>query len=91
MSDQIATPKQQALPSTTSSTVSRRTFIKSTIAASTALAIAPAIHTSARAADEIVIGEGAYKYRVQHNWVQLPDQFTWQTTHNVAVDADNNL
>ncbi len=24
-------------------------------------------------------------------WAQLPDKFTWQTTHNVAVDKDNNL
>ena len=28
---------------------------------------------------------------MQHEWAQLPDQFTWQTTHNVAVDRDGFL
>src|SRR4029453_3797813 len=23
-----------------------------------------------------------------HNWAQLPDKYSWQTTHNVAVDRD---
>ena len=26
-----------------------------------------------------------------HDWAKLPDKFTWQTTHNVAVDRDSNL
>ena len=26
-----------------------------------------------------------------HDWPQLPDRFTWQTTHNVAVDKAGNL
>ena len=23
-----------------------------------------------------------------HDWPKLPDEFTWQTTHNVAIDAE---
>lgn len=69
----------------------RRTFLKNTAIASAAIALAPAIHTKARAADEIIIGSGDYKYRVKHHWPQLPDKYTWQTTHNVAVDSANNL
>jgi len=26
-----------------------------------------------------------------HDWPQLPDKYSWQITHNVAVDAANNL
>ena len=40
---------------------------------------------------QLVIGEGAHRYEVLHNWAKLPAQYTWQTTHNVAVDRDNNL
>lgn len=40
---------------------------------------------------EIVIGENEYQYRVYHHWPQLPDQYSWQTTHNVAVDRAGNL
>lgn len=40
---------------------------------------------------EVVVGEGNHRYRLVHHCVQLPSQYTWQTTHNVAVDAENNL
>lgn len=67
---------------------SRRSFLKT----SAALAVtAPAIFTSKRSAAQDVVGEGDYKFRCQHGWPQLPDQYSWQTTHNVAVDPDNNL
>ena len=34
----------------------------------------------------LVIGEGVHKYEVTHDWAKLPSQYTWQTTHNLAVD-----
>lgn len=68
--------------------VSRRSFLKSS--AVTAVA-APAILTAKRSAAQDVIGDGDYKFKCEHMWPQLPDRFTWQTTHNVAVDPDNNL
>lgn len=40
---------------------------------------------------ETVIGENEYQYRVYHHWPQLPDQYSWQTTHNVVVDRAGNL
>ncbi|MCB1093383.1 MAG: hypothetical protein KDL87_17730, partial [Verrucomicrobiae bacterium] len=47
---------------------------------------------SARAGESgSVIGEGEHRYEVLHGWAQLPDKFTWQTTHNVAVDKARNL
>lgn len=39
----------------------------------------------------IVIGSGEYQYEVTHHFPQLPSQFSWQTTHNVAVDHEDNL
>lgn len=69
------------------SSFSRRKFI----AASSAAVVAPAILTSKRTAAQDVIGSGDYQFRCEHAWPQLPDQYHWQTTHNVAVDPDNNL
>ena len=34
-----------------------------------------------------MIGDGEHKYEVLHYWPQLPDRYSWQTTHNVAIDA----
>ncbi|MFP6668647.1 MAG: twin-arginine translocation signal domain-containing protein [Pirellulales bacterium] len=71
--------------------VSRRQFLATTAAgAATALA-APAIHAANKARSQAVIGEGEHRYEVIHAWPQLPDKFSWQTTHNVAVDRANNL
>ncbi len=76
-----------------SSGVSRRQFLANTAAGAAVAMAAPAILTSkTRAADApIITGEGAHRFEVLHNWAQLPSQFTWQTTHNVAVDKDGNV
>lgn len=68
----------------------RRSFLKSTVAVA-ALAAAPRVATASKTSSEILIGEGEHKFRVQHHWPQLPDQYSWQTTHNVAVDKAGNL
>jgi hypothetical protein len=52
---------------------------------------APAIITGKRSAAQDVIGDGEFKFRCQHLFPQLPDRYSWQITHNVAVDPDNNL
>ena len=69
---------------------SRRGF---TVTAATALAAAagPAFARSRRLSAETIIGEGPYRYRVRHHFPRLPDRFTWQTTHGVALDAAGNL
>ena len=54
----------------------------------------PAIVTSKRSKSksrDTITGEGDYQYKVDHKWCQLPDMYTWQTTHNVAIDSANNL
>ena len=40
---------------------------------------------------QVIIGEGEHQYEVQHGFAQLPAKYTWQTTHNVAVDAEGLL
>ena len=39
----------------------------------------------------MVIGEGEHKFEVHHNWAQLPSRYSWQTTHNVALDKTGHL
>lgn len=73
------------------SSQSRRKFLTTTAAATATVLAAPSILTASKTDAETIIGEGAYRYRVHHNWAQLPDKFTWQTTHNVAVDKAGNL
>ena len=70
--------------------LSRRGF---TAAAATTLAAAaaPAFARSRRLGGETVIGEGAHRYRVHHQFARLPEPYTWQTTHGVALDAAGNL
>jgi hypothetical protein len=74
---------------------SRRSFLQSGLAG-TVVAGLPVIGGGGRAGSrtlrpEVVIGEGDFQYRVDHNWAKLPDRFHWQTTHGVAVDSGNNL
>ena len=38
-----------------------------------------------------VIGSGEHQYEVINDWPLLPAKYSWQTTHNVAVDRDENL
>lgn len=72
------------------SRVSRRQFIAST-AAIAAVTAAPAVWTSAKTLKPLVVGEGEHQFEVQHEWPQLPAKYSWQTTHNVAVDKAGNL
>src|SRR4051812_12629275 len=67
---------------------SRRRFLATSAAAALA---APRILTAKKSDTPLVIGAGEHKYEVQHYWPQLPDKYTWQTTHNVAVDREGLL
>lgn len=74
-----------------SSEATRRTFLKAAAAGTVATLAAPAILTAQKSDSEVIIGSGDYRYRVHHDWAKLPGQFTWQTTHNVAVDKAGNV
>ncbi len=71
----------------TSTHISRRRFLTT---AAVALA-APNVLTAQKSEQQLVIGTGTHRYEVLHNWPQLPDKYSWQTTHNVAVDREGLL
>jgi hypothetical protein len=73
-----------------SSQISRRRFV-STVATTAAAIAAPRVLTAQKSEPQLVIGTGAYRYEVLHNWAQLPDKYSWQTTHNVSVDREGLL
>ena len=75
----------------TAQSVTRRRFIGVNAAAVVTFAGAPHVVTASRTSNEVIVGDGDYRYRIEHAWPQLPDQYTWQTTHNVAVDSTGNL
>lgn len=75
---------------------SRRQFLTTSAAlaataGATSFLAAPRVVTARKTDSKLVVGEGDHKYEVQHDWPQLPDQFSWQTTHNVAVDKSGCL
>ena len=70
--------------------VSRRRFVASVATTTAALAM-PRVLTAQKSEKQLVIGTGEHRYEVLHNWAQLPDKYTWQTSHNVAVDRDGLL
>ena len=37
------------------------------------------------------LGGGDHVFEVEHDFLQLPDRYEWQITHNVAVDAEGRL
>jgi hypothetical protein len=70
--------------------ISRRRFV-STVATTAAALAVPRVITAQKTEKKQIIGEGAHRYEVLHNWPQLPDKYSWQTTHNVGVDREGLL
>jgi hypothetical protein len=70
--------------------IRRREFLQVAAGAAAAVA-APTILTAQKSDSPVILGSGAHRYEVLHNWPQLPDKFTWQITHNVAFDRAGNL
>lgn len=66
--------------------LNRRNFVAQTGAAALALAV-PTVITTRRTDGATIWGREPYRYEFIHNWAHLPEKYSWQTTHNVAVDA----
>ncbi|RMF38660.1 MAG: hypothetical protein D6753_15450, partial [Planctomycetota bacterium] len=73
-----------------SRSLDRRGFVRTSVAAGVAAATLPTRAAPPRTG-EVVIGEGDHRFRVHHDWPQLPEKYSWQTTHNVAIDRAGNL
>lgn len=77
--------KSRANPTT------RREFLSAAAVGTAAILAAPAVLTASKSDSTLIVGEGDYKFEVIHEFPQLPKEFSWQTTHNVAVDKAGNL
>ena len=69
----------------------RRSFIQSASMVGATYFAAPRILGAPKTGGEMIVGEGEHKFKIEHNWPQLPEKYHWQTTHNVAVDKAGNL
>ena len=77
-----------------SSSIQRREFLHmaaGAAAGAAGMAGLPTVITAKKTTSPIILGEGEHQYEVTHNWPQLPHEFTWQTTHDVAFDKAGNL
>ncbi len=70
-----------------SQAVSRRKFCVAAAATGVSTLAIPTVLTASRTRRTETLGSGEYKYKFNHRWAQLPEKFSWQTTHNVAVDS----
>lgn len=66
--------------------MNRREFLATTAVATSG----PVLLGMTRKAEETapVIGTGVHKYQCIHNWGELPNDYSWQTTHNVTIDSE---
>ena len=66
--------------------MNRRNFLRTSAAAA---ASGPILLGMTARADEAhpVIGSGEHRYQCDHAWGELPPDYAWQTTHNVALDS----
>jgi hypothetical protein len=68
-----------------SHSLSRRTLLS-------ALSAAPFLHATDKAgAKRPVVGEGAYRYEVIHDWGELPRTIRYGNTHGVVVDSQGHV
>lgn len=69
--------------------MNRRTFLQSSAAAAATASAGPTLLGVTRRTEDLnpVVGSGGHKYECFHNWGQLPADYSWQTTHNVALDS----
>ena len=70
--------------------ITRRRFLNTTTATGIGISM-PQLLLGQKSSKETIIGEGKHRFEVQHDWAKLPDKYSWQTTHNVAVDAEGLL
>ena len=65
--------------------MNRREFLSTAAVAATGPTLLGTTHKGEKM--NPVIGTGDHKYECVHNWGELPPDYSWQTTHNVALDS----
>lgn len=76
---------------TNSNEINRRKFLETAAIGTVVTIAAPSVITASKTDSRMIIGEGDHRFEVTHAWPRLPEKYTWQTTHNVAVDKSDNL
>lgn len=74
-----------------STSISRRSFVRTATVGTAAALATPTILTAKKTDGPLIVGSGEHQYEVFHHWPQLPDSYSWQVTHNVAIDLSGNL
>jgi len=72
----------------TSTSSTRRTFLKASAAAAAATQLGPTILGAQDKAGgkPAVVGSGEHTYECEHGWGELPQGIQWGETHGVAID-----
>ena len=72
---------------------SRRDFLKKTTSAAVGIGLLKAGRPAqaAPSSDDLVIGEGDYRYAVNHNWAKLPEGKKFGYTHGVVEDRQGRI
>ena len=63
---------------------SRRSFLATTGAST--LFLPNLVLSKKSLTEQTIIGPEEYRFEAVHDWAKLPDKYSWQTTHNLAVD-----
>jgi hypothetical protein len=73
------------------STINRRHFLQTTAAVSS-VSLFNILHAADKAGTQRpVIGEGAHRYEVYHDWLTPPEGLLWGDTHGVAQDKAGRI
>lgn len=77
------------------SRLSRRAFIKTTATSVAAIPAviqaAPSVRTANKSGSTKIVGSGDHVFEAHHDFYQLPGEFHWQITHNVAIDSNGHV
>jgi len=74
--------------------MNRRDFLKTSATAAAVTATAGPIILGAEdkaGSKKARVGTGEHTYECNHNWGELPPDYAWQTTHNVALDSQGHV
>ncbi len=67
--------------------LNRRQFVAGGLAVAATIST-PDLLTARRTAPRpTIFGKNEFQYEFNHKWARLPGKYSWQTTHNVAVDS----
>ena len=78
------------MPITRRSFINQSAVLLGTAAAGPILA-APAVRTASKTETSLRLGDGDHVFEAEHDFLQLPDRYRWQITHNVAVDSAGQI